>query len=133
MDRQACCSPSLSSLEPWSRLCWSHYEKSHPAQAGNLGIPCAPFDIGRKRVELGHTGIVNRGGLRGEETRNGARYLSSRKGNVFVDVRTFVLLARHGAQPLLGFPQYTILVGQARCSTDKSKLKAPLGQDTRTR
>lgn len=61
-------------------------------------------------VELGHTDIVKRAVIRGEEMWDGASFLCSQKGNDLADVRTFVLLARHGAQPLLSFPQYTILV-----------------------
>ena len=53
--------------------------------------------------ELGHTSIINSAHNPGKESWDWARRYVIREESA--DARTFVLLALHRAQPLLGLPQ----------------------------
>ena len=75
-----------------------------------------PFGIGYKTAELDHTAIVRRAAILTNRTRGRAAGSGIAKERIPTGAGTVVLLALHGAQPLLGFPQYTILVRQTQRS-----------------
>ena len=66
-------------------------------------------------VELDHTEIVSLAEIQKDKHSCSTRSFLFQIENIFADAdaHTLVLLALHGAQPLLGFPQYTIMSKQA--------------------